>query len=159
MCQLLRGPRAQQLAANLPRATSTSSKETTVDSTTPAPPSNPDEWHDIDNFLKTLRWQLAKQEPSTSNPTHPCTSSSSCASSKPLHNHIDISDHCIIHARSKATMSHPIHPYSQPLDYLPINRSTVDKYKLVLSALNLNIFDKDREQQENEDYNNIKDSI
>jgi hypothetical protein len=31
------------------------SPETAIESTTPAPPSNPDVWHDINNFLETAQ--------------------------------------------------------------------------------------------------------
>jgi hypothetical protein len=42
---------------------------------------------------------------------------------------------------NEAIMSYSISP-RQPLDYLFINRSIVDKYKLVCPTLNSNIFNK-----------------
>ena len=85
------GPRAERVAADEGLL---DNPETATDSTTPAPPSNPDGWHDIDDFLETAqRLRHAEQEPSTSDPMHPRTSSSR-ASSEPLHDHIGTADHC-----------------------------------------------------------------
>ncbi|KAG9227976.1 hypothetical protein BJ875DRAFT_530575 [Amylocarpus encephaloides] len=52
------GPRAKRVVTDegLP-----DSPETATDSTTPAPPSNPDGWHDIDDFLESAQ-NLASQE-------------------------------------------------------------------------------------------------
>ena len=102
------GPRAERVVADEGLL---DSPETVTDSTTPAPPSNPDGWHDIDDFPETAqRLRLAEQEPSTSDPMRPRTPSSSRASSEPLHDHIGIADHCTVRARSEATMSHPARP-------------------------------------------------
>ncbi|TAQ89740.1 hypothetical protein B7494_g1913 [Chlorociboria aeruginascens] len=50
--------------------------------------------HDIDDFPETAqRLRLAEQEPLTSDPMCPRTSSSSRASSEPLHDHIGTADH------------------------------------------------------------------
>jgi len=66
------GPRAERVAADEGLL---DSPKTATDSATPAPPSNPDGWHDIDDFPETaLRLRLAEQEPSTSDPMRPRTS-------------------------------------------------------------------------------------
>ena len=56
--------------------------ETAVNSTTPAPPSSLDRWHDIDDFLETAqRLRCSEQGASTSDSVRLYTSSSSRASS------------------------------------------------------------------------------
>ncbi|KAI9863863.1 MAG: hypothetical protein M1813_003515 [Trichoglossum hirsutum] len=79
--------------------------ETAVESTTSAPPSKPNMWHDIDNFLETAqRLRRSEQKPSTFDSMRPHTSFSSRASSEPLHDHTSAAGQCTVCARSEATM-------------------------------------------------------
>ncbi|KAL5326105.1 hypothetical protein ACEPPN_007243 [Leptodophora sp. 'Broadleaf-Isolate-01'] len=72
------GPRAKRVAADEDLL---DSPETATDSTISAPPSNPNWWHDDDDFPETAkRFRLAEQEPSTSDPMRPHTSSSRASS-------------------------------------------------------------------------------
>ncbi|CZR56277.1 uncharacterized protein PAC_06165 [Phialocephala subalpina] len=107
------------------------SPETAIDSTTPAAPSNPDVWHDIDDFLETAqRLRRSAQKPSTFDCM--CShASSSRASSEPLHDHISAAGQCTVRARSKATMSHPARSRNQPPDHLPTDRSAGDEHELI----------------------------
>ncbi|KAH0535945.1 hypothetical protein FGG08_007156 [Glutinoglossum americanum] len=118
--------------------------ETAVGSTTPAPPSNPDVWHDIDNFLETAqRLRRSEQKPSTSDSMRPHTPSSSRASSEPLHDHTSAAGQCTVCARSEATMCSSARRYqlslcaraspeNQPVhkDHLHAGRSSADEHEL-----------------------------
>jgi hypothetical protein len=120
------------------------SLETAIESTTPAPPSNPDVWHDIDDFLETAqRLRRSEQKPSTSDSMRPHTSASSRASSEPLHDHTSGTGQCTVRARSEATMCSSARcyqpslcarasPENQPVheDHLPTGRSSADEYEL-----------------------------
>ncbi|KAF8862783.1 hypothetical protein BDZ45DRAFT_183191 [Acephala macrosclerotiorum] len=65
--------------------------ETAIESTTPAFPSNPDVWHDIDDFPETAqRSRRSKRKPSTSDSMRSHTSFSSRASGELLHDHTSV---------------------------------------------------------------------
>jgi hypothetical protein len=135
------GPRAERVVTDegLP-----DSPETATDSTIPAPPSNPDGWHDIDAFLESAQnLQHSEQKPSTSDSMRPHTSSSSRASSEPLHNHASAAGQCTIRARSEATMCSSARRHqpslcarasqeNQPVheDHLHTRRSSADEHEL-----------------------------
>jgi hypothetical protein len=90
------------------------SPETAIDLTTPAPP-NSDVWHDIDDLLETVEsLQHSEPKPSTSDSMRPHSSSSSCASSEPLHDYISAAGQCTVCAKSEATMSPPARPRNHP---------------------------------------------
>jgi hypothetical protein len=128
------------------------SLETAIDSTTPAPP-NSDVWHDIDDLLDTAeRLRHLEPNPSMSDSMRPHTSSSSCASSEPLHDHISAAGQCTVCAKSETTMSPPTRPCNHSSDHLPTDRSAADEHELVRPALNSDIFDEEeRQQQEQEE--------
>jgi hypothetical protein len=118
--------------------------ETAVGSTTPAPPSNPDMWRDIDNFLETAqRLRRSEQKPSTFDSMRPHTSFSSRASSEPLHDHTSAAGQCTVCARSEATMCSSARRYQLSLcaraspenqlvhkDHLHAGRSSADEHEL-----------------------------
>ncbi|KAF8850006.1 hypothetical protein BDZ45DRAFT_697068 [Acephala macrosclerotiorum] len=145
------GPRAESAAADEGLL---DSLETTIDSTTPAPPSNPDVWHDIDGFLETAqRLRRSAQKPSTFDCMR-LRASSSRASSEPLHDHINAAGQCTVRARSEATMSHPARSRNQPQDHFPTDRSAGDEHEPIRPALNSDICDgeeKQRQEEEQED--------
>ncbi|KAE8440724.1 hypothetical protein EG329_006775 [Mollisiaceae sp. DMI_Dod_QoI] len=127
------------------------SLETATDSTTPAPPSDPDVWHDINDFLETAqRLRRSEPKPSTSDSMRAHTSSSTCASSEPLHDHISATGQCTVCAKPEATMCPPARPRNQPPDHLPTDQSAADEHELVRPALNSDIFDEERQRQEEE---------
>ncbi|KAI9776258.1 MAG: hypothetical protein M1839_000492 [Geoglossum umbratile] len=118
------------------------SPETTVDSTTLAPPSSLDRWYDIDDYSETVQR---------------------------LHDRIDTDGLDMHRARSKVATSHSARPQSPPLrcsrastgnrlgqeDRLHAGRSTAEEREyedeLVRPALNTDTFDKgERQQQEAE---------
>jgi hypothetical protein len=108
------------------------SPETAIESIPPAPSSNPDVWHDIDDFLETAqRLQRSKQKPSTPDPVRSYASSFSRASSEPLHDHTSAAGQCTVRARSEATRSHPARSRSHPLDHLRTDRGAGDEHELV----------------------------
>jgi hypothetical protein len=138
------GPRAKRVAADEGLL---DSPEAATDSTTPDPPSNPDGWHDIDDFPETAqRLRLAEQELSTPGSMRPRTSSSR-ASSESLHDHIGITD-CTGGARSEVTICSSARrhqpslraresPEKQPVheDHFHTGRSSAGEHKLeVLSS-------------------------
>ncbi len=126
------------------------SLETAIDSTTSAP-SNSDVWHDIDELLETAeRLQHSEPKPSTSHSMRHHTSSSSSASSKPLHDHISAAGQCTACAKSEATMSPPARPHNPP-NHLPTDRSAADEHELVRPALNSDIFDEEERQRREEE--------
>ena len=72
----------------------------------------------------------------------PYTSSSS-TSSKLLNDYISTVDQYTARTRSEAIRSHLTGLYSQPLDHLLTDRSTIDEYELVRLTLNSDIFNKE----------------
>jgi hypothetical protein len=128
------------------------SLETAIHSTTPAPP-NSDVWHDIDDLLETAeRLRHSEPNPSTSDSMCHHTSSTSSASSEPLHDHTSAVGQCTVCVQSEATMSPPARPRDHPPDHLPTFQSTADEHELVRPALNSDIFDEDeRQRQEGEE--------
>ena len=127
------------------------SPETAIDSTNPAPP-NSDVWHDIDDLLETAeRLRHSEPKPSTSDSMRPHTSSSSCASSEPLHDHISAAGQCTVCAKSEATMSPPARPRNHPPDHLLMDQSVADEHELVRPALNSDIFDEEERQRQEEE--------
>jgi hypothetical protein len=144
------------------------SPETTVDSTTPAPPSSLDEWYDIDNYPEMVQCLQLAEGALTSNSMCPY-SPSSYLSSELLYDRIDTDGLDTHSTRSEAATSHYTRPRSlSPRrsrastgnrlgqeDRLHAGQSTADereyKDELVRPALNTDIFDKrDRQQQEAE---------
>jgi hypothetical protein len=127
------------------------SLETAIYSTTPAPP-NSDVWHDIDDLLETAeRLQHSEPKPSTFDSIRHYTSSTSSASSEPLHDHISAAGHCTVCAKSEATMYPPARCRNHPPDHLPTVRSTADEHELVRPALNSDIFDEEERQRQEEE--------
>ncbi|PMD42989.1 hypothetical protein L207DRAFT_620406 [Hyaloscypha variabilis F] len=125
------------------------SPETVADSITPAPPSNLDGWHDINDFPETAqRLRRSEQRASTSDSMRPHASSSSRASSEPLHDYTSAAGQYTVRARSEATMCsltrrHQPSLYArastenQPVheDHPHTSRSSADEYELeVLSS-------------------------
>ncbi|KAI9764341.1 MAG: hypothetical protein M1839_005958 [Geoglossum umbratile] len=144
------------------------SPETTVDSTTLAPPSSLDGWYDIDDYPETVQPLRLNEGTLTSSSMCPY-SPSSRLSSKLLHDCIDKDGLDTHRARSEAATSHSARPQSPPPcrsrastenrlgqeDRLYAGRITADgreyEDELVRPALNTDAFDKgERQQQEAE---------
>ncbi|KUJ06150.1 uncharacterized protein LY89DRAFT_744085 [Mollisia scopiformis] len=104
------------------------SPETTI---APAPP-NSDMWHDIDDLLETAEHlQRSKPQPSTSNSIRPHTSSSSRASSGPLHDYTSVAGH-------QSSLCNRALPENQPIyeNHLCISKSLANEHELeVLSSI------------------------
>ncbi|KAH0538364.1 hypothetical protein FGG08_005059 [Glutinoglossum americanum] len=142
--------------------------ETTVDSTTLAPPSSLDGWHDIGDYPETVQHLRLAKGALASNSMCPY-SPSAHLSSELLHDHIDTEGLDTHRARSEAATSHSARPRSPPPrhsrastgnqlgqeDRLHAGRSTADEREyedeLVRPVLNPDTFDKgERQQQEAE---------
>lgn len=127
------------------------SPETAIDSTTPAPP-NSDVWHDINDLLETAeRLRHSEPKPLTLDSMRHHTSSTSSASSEPLHDHISAAGHCTVCAKSEATMYPPARYRNHPPYHLPTVRSAADEHELVRPALNSDIFDEEERQRQEEE--------
>ncbi|KAF8847684.1 hypothetical protein BDZ45DRAFT_754641 [Acephala macrosclerotiorum] len=138
--------------------------ETAIESTTPAPPSDPDVWHDIDDFPETAQpSRRSERKPSTSDSMRSHTSSSSRASSEPLHDHTSAAGQFAVRARSEATMCSFARRYqpslcarasteNQPLhgDHPHTGRSSAGEHELEVlgSTLDTDPVDKGKRQQQ-----------
>lgn len=105
---------------------------TATDSTTLAPPSNLDEWHDIDDFPE------------------------------PLHHHTSAAGQCTVRARSEATMCSSARPRSEPLNHLTNRSAADENELVRPALNSDIFDEEERQRQEQEDWgydndNDIKD--